>query len=163
MTDWFGDHRWAIWLIIALVLASAEMLTLDLTLLMLATGALAAAGVALVAPGAIVAQVLVGVVVAALMLFLLRPTLLARVRNAPGYRNSIQQLVGSIATATTEITADSGEVKVNGDVWQARAFDPTMKMLAGHKVEVYQVDGTTLIVYPSQQSLPYRQGPQTRG
>ena len=37
--DWISSHLWAGWGILALLLAAAELLTLDLTLLMLASGA----------------------------------------------------------------------------------------------------------------------------
>src|SRR3546814_17801471 len=67
---------------------------------MLSGGAFAAAGVAVFFPHAWLVQVIVGVVVALAMLLGLRPTLLARMRQAPGYRNSISKLVGSTALTT---------------------------------------------------------------
>ena len=154
---WLSDHLWALWLGIALLLACAEMLTLDLTLLMLAAGALAAAGVAVILPGLWIVQVLVGAVVALAMLGFLRPTMLAKVRNAPGYRNSISQLLGSRGQSMSEITADGGEVKVDGQVWAARTMDPSLKVAAGQPVEIYEVDGTTLVVHPIEPGLPYGQ------
>lgn len=153
MGEWFRDHVWTSWLLLALLLAGAEMLTLDLTLLMLAGGAVAAAGVALVFPGAWLLQVVVGVVVALAMLFLLRPTLLAKIRKAPGYRNSITQLVGSTAITTEAISRGHGEVKVNGDSWNARSWNPEVTIEAGEEVEVFEVEGTTLVVYPKNRPL----------
>lgn len=157
--EWLSEHLWAVWLGVALLLACAEMLTLDLTLLMLAAGALAAAGVAVVLPGLWVVQVLVGAVVAVAMLGLLRPSLLAKVRNAPGYRNSLSQLLGSQGVATAEINASGGEVKVAGQIWAARTVDPRMMVAEGAKVEIYEVDGTTLVVNPVEPGLPYGQYP----
>ncbi|WP_203566987.1 NfeD family protein [Aestuariimicrobium ganziense] len=139
-----------------MLLGVAEMLTLDLTLLMLAAGALAGAGTAAVFPDAWLAQVLVALAVAGLSLFLLRPTLLAKVRNAPGYRNSVNKLVGSTATATAEISVTGGEVKVDGQLWTARTLDSSVRVLPGQLVEIYEVEGTTLVVYPSERGLPYR-------
>ncbi|MGJ6981141.1 NfeD family protein [Aestuariimicrobium soli] len=153
MGEWFRDHLWAAWLVLALVLAGAEMLTLDLTLLMLAGGALAAAGVAVVLPGAWLVQVLVGVVVALAMLGLLRPTLLAKIRKAPGYRNSITSLVGSTAVTSSAIDRGHGEVKVNGDTWSARSWDADVTIDVGEEVEVFEVEGTSLIVYPKNRPL----------
>jgi len=46
MMDWLRDNMWAAWLTIAAVLGLAELASLDFTLLMLAAGALTAAGVA---------------------------------------------------------------------------------------------------------------------
>ena len=44
LTDWLGEHAWAIWLGLAALLAVAEIVSLDLVLIMLAVGALAGAG-----------------------------------------------------------------------------------------------------------------------
>ena len=41
MAEWLAEHAWAAWMVLAALLAMAEMLTLDFTLLMLAVGALA--------------------------------------------------------------------------------------------------------------------------
>ena len=129
MWEWLSDNWWASWLVAAALLALTESLTLDFTLLMLAAGALAGAGVAL--------------------LFLLRPTLLEKVRSAPGYRSALQRMVGSTGQATTAITGNSGEVKVNGEVWRARSFGD-VEIEAGASVEVFEVDGITVVVYPKE-------------
>ncbi|MFT4293933.1 MAG: NfeD family protein [Micropruina sp.] len=149
MWEWFSDNWWAVWLIAATLLAVAESLTLDFTLLMLAAGALAGAGVALLFPGMILVQVIVAVVVAFALLFLLRPTLLEKVRSAPGYRSSLQRMVGSTGRAMTAITGSSGEVKVNGEMWQARSFGD-VEIDEGAPVEIFEVDGTTVVVYPKE-------------
>lgn len=151
---WLGDNLWAMWLGLGLLLAAAEMMTLDFTLLMLAVGALAAAGVAVVFPTAWVAQVLVASAVSIALLFVLRPTLIRKSRNAPGYRSSVSKLVGSEGTALSAIgRGRPGEVKVDGQVWSARVFGDQV-VAAGDVIEVYEVDGTTLVVYPSERSLP---------
>lgn len=140
--DWLREHLWALWIGGGMLLGAAEILTLDFTLLMLAGGALAGGITAIFLPGLVVVQALVAIAVAVLLLVVLRPTLLARVRNAPGYRGSIEKLVGSNGVATAEITEDSGEVKVDGLTWTARLVLPG-RVPVGGKVEVYEVDGTT--------------------
>lgn len=157
--DWIRAHQWVAWLATSAALACAEMLTLDFTLLMLAAGALAGAGTAWLFPGAWLAQVLVAVVVAGLLLALLRPTLLRNVRNSPGYRSSLDSLVGSQGTATREITATSGEVKVHGETWAARAMSPGGTIAEGEPIEVFEVDATTLVVYPSREGLGWTPEP----
>ena len=149
MAQWLGENWWAIWLIVAALLAVSESFTLDFTLLMLAVGALAGVGAALLFPGLVLVQVLIAVAVAFALLFLLRPTLLEKVRSAPGYRSSLQRMVGSTGRALTAISGDAGEVKVNGDVWQARSLND-IAIEAGAPVEIYEVDGTTVIVYPKE-------------
>lgn len=149
MWEWLSGNWWAVWLVLAMILAVAESLTLDFTLLMLAAGALAGAGAAVLFPGMILVHVIVAVVVAFAMLFLLRPTLLAKVRSAPGYRSSLQRMVGSTGLALTAISGSAGEVKVNGEVWQARSFGE-IAIEAGAPVEIFEVDGTTVVVYPKE-------------
>lgn len=154
MGEWLQSNPWAAWLAVALVLGASEMLTLELTLLMLAMGAMAGMVTAVVLPGAVAVQIVAAVVVAGLMLFVLRPPLLQRARNAPGYRSALQQVVGSAGFATAEITAHSGEVKVNGETWSARAYDPHRTIPAGEPIEVFEIDGVTALVHPRDELLP---------
>ena len=152
MMEWVSEHLWVGWMTLAALLAVAEMLTLDFTLLMLATGALAGGVVALFLPGVLWLQIIVAVVVAVSMLGLLRPTLLAKIRSLPGYRSSVDKMVGSPGVALTQITAEGGEVKVAGEVWSAHSLEG--KIEAGTEVEVYRIDGPIAIVYPRHLALP---------
>ena len=76
LTDWLGENSWAIWLSLAFLLGIAEIMSLDLVLIMLAVGALAGAVVALLAPSLWWLQILAATGVSISMLLLLRPTLL---------------------------------------------------------------------------------------
>ena len=151
--DWVRENLWAGWGVLAMALAAAELLTLDLTLLMLATGALAGGIVALVAPGLIWLQVVIALATAVATLFLLRPTLLAKVRSSKGYRSSLDNIVGSRGSATAMITGNRGEVKVDGQIWEARSFDPSITIEDGEEIEVFGIDGVTLSVYPTNRPL----------
>ncbi len=150
MVDWLSANAWVIWLVAAGALAVTELVTLDFTLLMLAAGALAGGVAGLFFPGFWLVQVVVAIVVATSLLMLLRPTLLRRIREAPGYRSSLARMVGSTGRTLTEIDAHSGEVKVLGEVWTARSYDGAA-IPAGAEVEVFEVDGTTAVVYPKDQ------------
>ncbi|MHA7860175.1 NfeD family protein [Tessaracoccus sp. Y36] len=151
--DWFRDNLWAGWGLLAMGLAAAELLTLDLTLLMLAAGALTGGIVALVFPGLVWLQIAVALITAVATLFLLRPTLLAKVRASKGYRSSLDTLVGSKGRATAMVSGIAGEVKVDGQVWEARSFDPSITIEAGEEIEIFSIDGVTLSVYPSNRPL----------
>ena len=150
--EWLNANGWGLWFIAAGLLAVAEMLTLDLTLLMLASGALAAGVTALLLPGLIWAHVLVGVVVAVTTLFVVRPLLLKRYRNAPGYRSSMEKMVGNSGRVVRAVTAAGGEVKVDGEIWTARSYDGAT-IEEGVEVEVFEVDGATAVVYPKHKAL----------
>ncbi|HEY0237814.1 MAG TPA: NfeD family protein, partial [Friedmanniella sp.] len=112
LTDWLGQHGWALWLSLALLLAVAEVVSLDLVLIMLAVGAVAGAVTAAIAPDLWWLQILVAAGVSAGMLTFLRPSVLAKVRATPGYRSSTDKMVGSSGLATAQITRGGGEIKV---------------------------------------------------
>jgi membrane protein implicated in regulation of membrane protease activity len=154
LTDWLGENAWAIWLSIAFLLAVAEVLSLDLVLIMMAVGALAGAGVAVVAPDLWWLQILSAVAVSFGMLMLLRPTLMAKVRNMPGYRSSASKMVGSTGLAVSEITRGGGEIKVDGQSWSARPYSSDLVIEQGTEVEVFEIDGAIAVVYPKHQPLP---------
>ena len=148
LTDWLGDHAWALWLSLAFLLAVAEIVSLDLVLIMLAAGALAGAGVAVLAPDLWWLQVLVAAGVSVSTLGLLRPSLLAKVRAMPGYRSSTAKMVGSAGVATSQIDRTGGEIKVDGQSWSARPYSADVVIDAGTEVEVYEIDGAIAVVYP---------------
>ena len=154
MTDWLGDNAWALWLSLAFLLAVAEILSLDLVLIMLASGALAAAGVALVAPGLWWLQILVAAGVSVGTLLLLRPTFMARVRNMPGYRSAAANMVGSTGRAVSQIDRSGGEINVDGQSWTARPYLSDLVIEQGAEVEVFEIDGAIAVVYPKDAALP---------
>jgi membrane protein implicated in regulation of membrane protease activity len=154
LTDWLGDNSWAIWLSLAFLLGIAEIISLDLVLIMLAVGALAGAGVAVIAPSLWWLQILVASGISIMMLLLLRPTLLAKVRNMPGYRSSSAKMVGSSGVATSQIDRAGGEIKVDGQSWSARPYSSDVVIEQGTEIEVYEIDGVIAVVYPKHGTLP---------
>ena len=154
LTDWLGENSWAIWLSLAFLLGIAEIMSLDLVLIMLAVGALAGAGIAVLAPSVWWLQILVAAAVSIMMLFLLRPTLLAKVRNMPGYRSSADKMVGSSGVAISQIDKSGGEIKVDGQSWSARPYSSDAVIEQGTEIEVYEIDGVIAVVYPKYGQLP---------
>jgi membrane protein implicated in regulation of membrane protease activity len=154
LLDWLGDHVWAIWLALALLLGIAEILSLDLVLIMLAVGALAGAGVAVIAPDLWWLQIAAATAVSLITLLLLRPTLLDKVRSMPGYRSSTDRLLGASGVATSALDKTGGEVKLGGVSWSARPYDSSMVIDEGTEIEVYEIDGATAVVYPKHDQLP---------
>lgn len=152
MLEWLSANAWVVWLVLAGGLAVSEMLTLDLTLLMLASGALAGGVVAVFLPGALAIQIIVAVAVALAMLFLVRPQALKRLHNSPGYRSSTSKLLGSSGTAVEQVTSTAGAVKIAGEVWGARSYDESV-IPEGTEVEVLEMDGITAVVYPKHKPL----------
>ena len=154
LTDWLGENSWAIWLSLAFLLSIAEIMSLDLVLIMLAVGALAGAGIAVLAPSVWWLQILVAAGVSISMLLLLRPTLLAKVRNMPGYRSSADKMVGSSGVAISQIDKSGCEIKVDGQSWSARPYSSDAVIEQGTEIEVYEIDGVIAVVYPKYGQLP---------
>ena len=147
---------WIGWLVLILAFLVIEMLTLDFTFLMLSIGGLAGLGADLL--GAPVwLQVIVAAAVAAVLVLVLRPPLLRRLRRGedPALSN-IDALVGLTGTVVSTVSGHGGQVKLsNGDLWTARA--ETGELDPGTRVRVSRIEGATAVVHaqtPTGTSLP---------
>lgn len=152
--DWVGEHLWAVWLLLAVALGAAEMLSLDLVLAMLAVGAVVGALVAIAGlPG--VLQVLLAAGSAAAMLALVRPNLIARLHQGPDLVTGTKKLVGQRAVVTERLTADiSGRIRLAGEIWSARPYDESITIDPGTAVEVFAIRGATAYVHPVGELMP---------
>jgi len=148
MEEWLANNAWAVWLIASLGLLGAELLTLDLVLLMLAVGAGSAAVVAALGAGA-VASLATAVIVSVGMLAVVRPSLARRLHHGPELTTGHQALVGRTAVVLEPVDQHAGQVRLSGEVWSARAYDPTLVMPPGSEVHVMEIDGATALVYPT--------------
>lgn len=92
--DWLRDHLWETWLGVGIALALAELLSLDLFLLMLAGGAVAGSLTALVTDNVVV-TVLVASAAAVALLAGVRPQLVRRLHGGPDLVLGPASLVGS--------------------------------------------------------------------
>lgn len=138
---------WVIWLVAAVVLGIAEMLTTTLALGLLAVGALAAAVAGgLGADIAIQAGLFAGVSVAGIGL--IRPVALRRLQRRSGPRTGTAALVGQTGYVLDEVTPHAGRIKIGGEEWSARPYDETSVMPAGSTVDVLQIKGATALVHP---------------
>ncbi|MET9565839.1 NfeD family protein [Streptomyces tauricus] len=138
---------WLIWLIIAAVLAVAEIVTLTAALGMLSAAALVTAGAAAVGLP-VPFQFLVFAVVATVTVVFVRPVALRHVLGPHVERFGIDALVGRPAYVVSEVTGRDGRVRIDGEEWTARAYDETLVIPAGSTVDVMEISGATAIVYP---------------
>lgn len=146
--DWLRDHLWETWLIIAILLGLAETLTLDLFLLMLAGGALAGMGTALVTDS-IVATVLVSSATAVLLLVGVRPPLVRRLHGGPELVLGAAGLIGTRGVVTESILEHRpGRVKLGGESWLAVSTGAESDIEIGRTVEVVEIHGATARVMP---------------
>jgi membrane protein implicated in regulation of membrane protease activity len=147
--DGFGDYDWVAWIGLAVVFGIVEVTTLDLVFAMLAAGAVAGAVTGLVTDAALL-QVIVALVVSVAMLAVVRPLALRHLRTPLAIRTGTAALVGERGVVLEPVDGDGGRVKLRGEVWSARSFDPDHTIEAGRHVEVVQIDGATAVVYESE-------------
>jgi membrane protein implicated in regulation of membrane protease activity len=145
---------WIGWVVLMLVFLVIEMLTLDLTFLMLSVGGLAGLGADLFgAP--LWLQVIVAAGVAAVLLFALRPPLLRRLhRGSDTSPSNVDALLGLDGRVLATVSTVTGQVKLaNGDIWTARS-DGRGEIEPGTPVRVARIDGATAYVRPRPEELP---------
>jgi membrane protein implicated in regulation of membrane protease activity len=136
---------WLIWLIVAGVLAVAEMSSLTLILLMLAGGA--GAGSITAAAGAPVAvQIVVAAAATLALLGVVRPVAKRHLLPSGPSRSGTAALVGMQAVVLSEVDHEDGRVRLNGAEWSARAYDPDERLTTGTVVRVVEITGATAVV-----------------
>jgi membrane protein implicated in regulation of membrane protease activity len=146
--EWFGEHLWATWLGLAMLLGVLELFSLDLILLMLASGAVV--GMLSAAVGLPVAAQIVTASVASLaMLTVVRPNVVKRLHTGPELRLGHGKLVGRQGVVTEAITAqEHGRIKLEGEIWSAAPYDEFDTIAPGETVEVMEIRGATAYVHP---------------
>lgn len=142
-----GVPPWLMWLIAAGVLAIAEVISLDLILIMLAGAAVVAAGSAAIgAP--LAAQVVVFSASAVGLLFVVRPVARRHLtRTHHDAKIGIEALIGAHAVVLRTVDATGGLVKLRGEEWSARTYDPSQVLEVGRDVSVMEIQGATAIVW----------------
>ena len=132
------------WLIGGIALIAAEMLSGDFFLLMVGVGGLAGAG-AEVAFGNTGVSIAVFAVVSIGLVTFARPWLRRRLHGELVHTNT-SALIGRKAVAVSDVDGQGGQVRLDGDVWSARAFDTARPITPGMSVTVVEIAGATAVV-----------------
>lgn len=135
-----------LWLLAGVALIAAEVLSGEFVLVMLGIAAFGAAGASALG----VPLVLDAVVFAALglgLIFLARPALKRRVLVQRELRTNVDALIGKEAVVESAVDSQQGQVRMDGELWSARAFDETQVMQVGETVTVMQISGATAVVW----------------
>ena len=138
---------WIIWVIIAAVLGTIELVTTTLAFGLVALAAIVAA-VAGAAGGGAAIQFGAFVLASAIGLGVARPFALRHIKQPPPLRTGTAALVGRSAYVLEEVTARSGRVQIGGEEWSARPYDETLTIPTGSTVDVMQIEGAMALVYP---------------
>ena len=136
---------WVIWTIGAAALVAGEVFTLGFILGPVALAALLAALVA-VAGGGLGLQLAVFIVGSVASLAFVRPLATRHLRMPTHTRTGAAALVGSRAVVLERVDADSGTVKIGGEVWTARPYDEDHVFEPGTRVDVLKIEGATALV-----------------
>ncbi|MCH4887326.1 NfeD family protein [Acidaminobacter sp. JC074] len=135
-----------IWMIIAIGFGLAEGLTLGLTFIWFAGGALLAM-IASFLGLPIFVQVIAFIVGSALMLIYTRPVA-KKVLKIGATKTNVDSLIGKEGIVIKELKPFAlGQVKVKGQIWSAKACDDEA-IAENERVEVVSIEGVKLIVKP---------------
>lgn len=139
-----------VWLIVFVILVVIEIITMGLTTIWFAGGALAAT-IAAACHAPLWVQIVLFLVVSALLLFFTRPVAV-KYFNKDRVRTNVESLIGQQAIVISEINnlQGIGQVTVNGQEWSARSADEETTIPVGCVVVVKSVSGVKLIVTPKQ-------------
>ena len=153
--DWIIEYIWIVWLVLILLFVTIEMLSLEFTFLMLAIGS--AIGL-LSGPLGVPwwGQFLIGAAASVLLLLLVRPSLLRRLRKGEDpAKSNVDALLGATGRVVQTVSGHGGQVKLaNGELWTASvAPDSTATSLEpGTQVQVQAIHGATAVVIPSERN-----------
>ena len=144
--DFNGLSPHWIWLTLTIIFVIIEAITLGLTTIWFAL-----AGIILIflsfLPIVFEVQILIFLAISAIFIFFTRPLALKKFKTGR-VKTNVDSLVGKIALVTKQITEfDSGEVKLNGQIWTARLEEgSTVNLTEGIKCEVIKIEGVHAIV-----------------
>ena len=142
----FGMSAIFFWLIVLVVMIGIEIITMGLTSIWFAGGALVAFVLALFHVP-FVLQLVVGLVVSLILLFFTRPVVV-KYFNKERIRTNVEGMIGSQAIVVSEIDnlQGVGRVTTGGKVWSARTMQDGLKLPVGTVVIIRAVSGVKLIV-----------------
>ena len=135
-----------VWLAVMVILIIIEIMTVGLTTIWFAAGALAAI-VAAVIGGGLAVQIMVFLTVSLGMLACTRP-LAVRYINGTRTRTNYEGIIGKVVRITQDVDniAEKGCAIVNGQEWTVRSDDDKVTVAAGSLAKVVDIKGVKLIV-----------------
>ena len=135
------------WLLLFILLLVIEVLTMGLTTIWFAGGALAAFLVSLVAGNILELEVAVFIIVSVILLIFTRPLAL-RYLNRKTTLTNADSVVGSIVRVTEPVNniLDQGAAQADGKVWTARGASDDLLFEEGELAVVQEIRGVKLIL-----------------
>ena len=134
------------WLGAAAIFVVIEIITMGLTTIWFAGGALVGAVMAAFSLP-LWSQIIAFVIVSVILLILTRPWAL-KYLNSRTVRTNADSLIGQTALVTQDIDNlnAKGQVKVEGQIWTARSISDDVQLHEGQKVMIESISGVKVIV-----------------
>ncbi len=143
------DNLLIMWIVLTVVFAVIEALTLQIVTVWFAVGSIGAI-IANVVHASPLVQLIVFVALSILTLVIARPYLkkLAKTNAQP---TNADACIGKQAVVTEEInnTLGKGQAKIRGVIWTARSSEENTIIKEGEMVTVTAIEGVKLIVKPN--------------
>lgn len=135
-----------LWLAILILAIVVELISLGLTTIWFAGGALVALGIAALG-GPIWLQIVLFLMVSIALLAFTRP-IAVKYFNRERVRTNVESLVGRQAIVISEIDnlQGIGQVSVGGQEWSARSYEERRILAPGTIVRIMAINGVKLIV-----------------
>ena len=134
------------WLGAAVIFVVIEIITMGLTTIWFAGGALVGAVMAAFSLP-LWSQIIAFVIVSVILLILTRPWAL-KYLNSRTVRTNADSLIGQTALVTQDIDNLNAKVKVEGQIWTARSISDDVQLHEGQKVMIESISGVKVIVKP---------------
>ncbi len=135
-----------VWLAAMIILIIIEIVTVGLTTIWFAIGALVAIIVSMLG-GGIILQMTVFLFISLGMLIFTRPLAMRYINNTRT-RTNYEGIIGKVVRVTQDVDniAEKGCAVVNGQEWTVRAVDDRSRIAAGSLAKVVDIKGVRLIV-----------------
>ncbi|MBC7441385.1 MAG: NfeD family protein [Ramlibacter sp.] len=156
MDAFASEFAWIVWLVLILLFVTMEMVTLDLTFLMIAAGSVFGLVSAVIgAPWWL--QLIIAAVAAMALLFGIRPPLLRVLRRGGDpARTNVDALLGMDGWVVSTVGTSGGQVRLaNGETWTSRLSPGLDQSVVepGERVLVTAIDGATAVVIPAERNV----------
>ncbi len=155
--DWLERQPGSLWLALAVVLGVAEMLSLDLVLVMLAVGRRRRHGRGARPAPPSSRRCSSPAVPRSRCSRSCGRRVVKRLHTGPELKLGHGKLVGRQGVVTAAISGtETGRIRIDGEVWSASPYDETLTIAPGETVEVLRSAGRPRTSTPSRASSPER-------
>lgn len=137
---------WYLWLIAAGIFFVVEMATTGFLIFWLGVGSLIAMITSFITDNIFI-QTVSFVITSVALIPLTKPLVKKYIDDGKTTVTNANRLIGEVGIVTVDINSleASGQVKVNGEIWSAKADE---NIATGTEVEILRIEGVKLIVKP---------------